>query len=231
MEKLFDRQRVRNAAERDEDRRQLQALLARVDDEQLALGYWERVVDGLIFLDEDHWDYQQRRYIADQMKSLRDRQMAENLLWLRARHPNERFIVLNHNGHIVRESLPTTCRIPEHYHGPDPIVPMGRWLASRLGPDYVAIGLSAASGQSGLPRGEVMPVEAAGADSLEFAALGAGTDWIFLDRATLRAQGPRASGHLTEPPGPSLEWARFFDGLIAFSRMTPNRLRPGCTRL
>ena len=55
----------------------------------------------------------------------RDRCMAENLLWLRQQHPNERMVLWAHNGHISRADKR-----------------MGYWLDRQLGADYVTFGFT-----------------------------------------------------------------------------------------
>ena len=108
---------------------------------------------------------------------------------------------------------------------------MGSTLAAALGGDYVPIALSTASGTSGMARGEPSLLPSATPDSLEFPALGAATDWIFLDRAALAGRGPLTSLQLTGSSDHRYDWARFYDGAIVFGVMSPNVLRPGCERL
>jgi erythromycin esterase-like protein len=164
------------------------------------------------------------------MYSLRDQQMADNLFWLMARHPGERLIVLAHNGHIRRDAVPLLCDEPAHQHGTETALAMGQVVARALGSDFVSIGISAAAGQSGLTRGEPKPVPVATERSLEFPALGLTTEWLFLDHASLKAMGPRISQHQTSSPDLELDYGRLYDGMIVFSQMSPNQLRPGCEK-
>lgn len=60
----------------------------------------------------------------------RDRCMAENLLWLRRQHPDERMVLWAHNGHISRADKR-----------------MGYWLDRQLGADYVTFGFTFYDGQ------------------------------------------------------------------------------------
>jgi erythromycin esterase-like protein len=231
IQNLFELATWRSSAERAEDRRLLLSLLERFGKGPGPRGYWERVLQGLLFLDEDHWQLQEKKYVPTALFSLRDQQLADHLLWLMARHPGERVIVLAHHGHIRRDAVPLICDKPEHHHGTETALAMGQVIARALGDDYVSIGISAAAGQSGLTRGEPTPVPVATERSLEFPALGLTPDRIFVDHARLKSMGPRVSQHQTTSPDLELDYSRLYDGMIIFSQMSPNQLRAGCEKL
>ena len=66
--------------------------------------------------------------------SVRERFMAESVLWHMDRHPGDRFIVMAHNNHIQKTSI----SFAGHLFG----IPMGQQLHAALGVDYRAIALT-----------------------------------------------------------------------------------------
>ncbi len=224
---LFDLRLKRTEEERNTDRDLLESLHERVARVLGADTFWVRVVDGLRFLDRDHWDFQARGYVTYELGNARDLLMAQNLLWLKKQFPNERMILLAANSHVMRESWAhPRCDDPSHDHGDGPLVPMGRTVSAAIPDDYFAIAISAAAGRTGLPGSEVEELPRATNEMVEFFALDLPGLWGFRDRAQLREHGLSPSSHIA-PPTLLSSWDTRFDGLIAFKAMAPHTPREG----
>lgn len=77
--------------------------------------------------------------------NIRDEAMAENVLWLLERFPEEKFILWAHNFHIQKvgvEIEPGLYKIGEEEIAETQLIPMGEILGEQLGEDYVAVGFS-----------------------------------------------------------------------------------------
>lgn len=103
-----------------EDRRRLNALL-----DKLELFVDEQIADGKT----NAWLHRNllvvRQSLDQSSYTVRDRYMAENLLWIRKQNPESKVVVWAHNGHI-RETEPS----------------MGSYLSQALGKDYVSVGFA-----------------------------------------------------------------------------------------
>ncbi|MEM7306123.1 MAG: erythromycin esterase family protein [Planctomycetota bacterium] len=140
------------------------------------------------------WTIQMARVVAQCMESrdggggaVRDRCMAENVLWILEQDPDAKLILWAHNGHVANDT-----------------VWMGRHLERELGDDYLPVGFATS-------RGEYRAVARSGSRGLSNHALQAtpaGSIESFFEAADLplaaldlrqAEDGSPASGWLTEP--------------------------------
>jgi erythromycin esterase len=172
-------------------------------------------------------------------RELRDRFMAENLLWaLEHEGPNARAVFWAHNGHVARE-----------YEGAE--WPVGRHLAEALGPRLYIFGFAflqggfqawnisrqPAEGRQGMVDFSVPP---APEDTLEAALASTGLPLLALDLKALPRTGPatawwrhthrtRLIGFVYSDEGYPLGTVRplrSYDGLLFIERTTPARPNP-----
>lgn len=146
--------------------------------------------------------------------SSRDVHMANTVRWLRDQNgPDTRIVLLVHNGHLQRVPFTPT--------GATAVLPLGQQLATDLGDDYVAVGLTCSQGTTPVltvdpdaplgftvHTGALPPTEP---DSVE--ALLGGTGLSLLDlRTAPAATGPHLIRHAdTHVPAPVFD---AFDALV-----------------
>lgn len=157
--------------------------------------------------------------------NLRDRQMAENLVWL-ARHEyaGEKIIVWAATSHEMRHRQFFT----DEYTG---YVPMGDWINRVMGADVYTIGFTAFEGKAGIGRSWDIGMAAPG--SIESLIHSTQEEYALLD---FRHLGP-AGSWLTEPlscrplgyQANTTDWPATMDGLFYIREMTPSTLVPGQT--
>jgi erythromycin esterase-like protein len=196
--------------------------------QQLGTGsMWARVVDGLLYLDEDHWDYQFEKRATVETVSLRNQQMGQNVLWWLSRYPKEKVIVWAANFHVAqthREYQFSSATAKGHAR--EYSVATGQWLADSLGEDYFTIAVSAAGGAYGFVNEDWS--EAFGpatASMLEHGALG-GTLQL-LPRSELLARG-RAEATMMGSSVDTAEWGKLFDALLVIPTERPVEAPAGC---
>jgi erythromycin esterase len=219
---LFSLDLVRTLEQRTSDRDSLLELSGRVRQKLGVESFWARVMDGLVFIDEDHWDYQAKQKITIEMVSLRNREMGRNILWLLDQYPDQKTILSLASVHAARthagfcnESLP-------RYLWRENSVPAGQWLAEALGKSYFAVGITAASGEIAAAEPAVGP---ATPGMIEYGALSRQVPVELLGKQALRERGA-AQGLAMGGPG-RMDWGQAFDALVVLREERPLDL-PGC---
>jgi erythromycin esterase len=152
--------------------------------------------------------------------NLRDRQMAENLVWLaQGAYPGRKIIVWAATSHIIRNRQALM-------KGEDDLVLMGDRIDPVLGPEIYALGFTPYEGRSGTvdmatPEKVIPP----GRDSLEELLFSAGFEYAFLD-----LRNPGAGGAWLREPlacramtmmAHKADWTRILDGVFFIREMAP----------
>jgi erythromycin esterase len=223
--RFFDHKSTRTAEQRFVERTHLFEVSGLVQSRLGVDSFYSRVIDGLLYLDEDHWDYQQRQQISREMINQRDRQMGQNALWLIAQHPNDRFVVWAATSHLLR-----TGNGLSHPGTPFQLapgwVPTGQWLADGLGSAYFALGISPMGGSVGAIGQERIQIGALAPGMVEYGALSPGEEEGFTTRDELRSGGIRGS-HLEGVSG-TAPWAELLDGVWVIREDRPLRAYADC---
>ncbi|HEY2473645.1 MAG TPA: erythromycin esterase family protein, partial [Candidatus Cybelea sp.] len=147
--------------------------------------------------------------------NLRDRQMAENLIWL-ARHEyaDEKTIVWAANSHEMRHQDFLTTEYT-------PYVPMGEWIDRAMGSSVYTLGFTAFEGKADLGD-----IGIAAPGSIESLIHGTGYPYAFLDFRHLDAAGSWLSEPLSSRPlgfeAEDTDWPAAIDGLFYIETMTPS---------
>jgi erythromycin esterase len=161
--------------------------------------------------------------------NLRDIQMGDNLVWLLEHgFPGRRIIVWGATIHGARE-------LPEIDHRDADVsfekyTSMGQEIWNRIGPDYYAVGFTAASGEAGLPWRDAFQLDPPAKGSIEELFQDAGFENAFLDLRHIPAGGEWLHEPLLSRPfGYSYtiaRWPRHLDGLVFTRVMERSRPRP-----
>lgn len=183
-------------------------------------------MDGLVFLDEDYWDYQLAGRATIEMAQLRERQMALNVLWWMSQHPQERMILWGANIHVARThaGLDIPMAAARGYSRRNS-VPAGQWLAESLGKNYFAVAISAARGQTGRIGAESLDAVGPAAPGQLEHEIPEGAL-----RSLMREDLPRgASPGLMMGGSPATaNWAQLFDAVLVLPSERPVARRADC---
>lgn len=152
--------------------------------------------------------------------NLRDRQMAENLVWLaNEAHPARKIIVWSATGHIMRNRA-------AFGNEDEPMISMGDRIEKALGPEVYTLGFTAYRGRWGsvaMPR--PLEVEAAPENGLEDLLFKAGFEFAWLDFRNPGAGGlwlrEPLSGRLLGHEPRTLDWTQIVDGVFFIREMFP----------
>ena len=155
--------------------------------------------------------------------NLRDRQMAENLIWLaREESPNEKIIVWAATSHEMRNRRFFT----NEYTG---YVPMGDTIDRAMGPDVYTIGFTAYEGHAGI--GEWTNIGVAAPGSIESLIHAGGPEYAVVDFRHLGPDGIWLTQTLSCRPlgyvADTTDWPATMDGLFYIREMTPSTPIPG----
>jgi erythromycin esterase len=191
-------------------------------------GFWSNVLDSLIATEEDYWLYQMAEGQIDPTQhNLRERQMADNLLYLLERFPDDRFVVWLHNAHAARH-LDEVGFVDhgDHTHDFSQSVTLGGLLSDALEPDPLIVAMFAAEGRyavAGRDKSGEVPPQPPGSLSDRLAGAGVERALIDLRRAPEAWPwlGEPLSGTILGPEPTTASWARHADVLIYERTMTP----------
>jgi erythromycin esterase-like protein len=157
---------------------------------------------------------------------IRERAMAENLLWLVERHfADRKIIVWGATSHVSRnrEAIESGRSAS--------MVPMGQEIWDALGERSYVVGFTSLEGLRGLPKkgddGRPRDIGVAPENSLEDLLARAGYEVGFIDLRRLDPTSVLASPIKARPLGHApmeAKWSRVLDGLFFIRRMTPSTI-------
>jgi erythromycin esterase len=154
------------------------------------------------------------------LNNVRDRAMAENLLWLaNERYAGKKVVVWAANFHILRDAADID---DSRYRG---VVPMGQIVFDALGQGMYSLAFTAYGGKAGQPGAPVKAIAPAPAGSLEELLHQTGKPLALLNLRNVPPGAPLSQRMVAQPLGytplPAL-WSRAFDGVFAIDAMAPS---------
>ncbi|MFB6457630.1 erythromycin esterase family protein [Chitinophaga sp. Hz27] len=183
-------------------------------------GFWYQVVCSIISQTTRYWGM-----VTGNEVSVRDKQMAENIIWL-AEHayPGKKIIVWAHNGHIANatNSANDTAKGPlANFY--NTFVPMGHTLRQHFGKNIYALGFTGAAGKYVdyvSMKVENVPVPQPG--SIEAELVAGGLEYALLDLRNGPAMLKQVqTGCLADfHPMPAV-WTNIFDGMFFIKNSVP----------
>ena len=195
--------------------------------------FWAQVLANLSVYAESGWqegkwepDAPQKRKTA--LTNRRDRQMAENLVWLaRRRHPDRKIVVWSLNVHLARDlDLLTTSEAATRARF-DEMSMLGDEVRKALGGEVYTIALTALRGAIGAPGRQPAELLAATAGSFEELMGRAGFEAAFVDLRNIPEGGAWLRRGLIARPLSYKEllgiWPRHLDALLFLRTMEPSR--------
>jgi erythromycin esterase-like protein len=150
------------------------------------------------------------------VNNVRDRAMADNIQWLlNTRYPGQKIILWTANSHAAKDTQPIALDAFVGYRT------AGTWLATWLGPQYVAIATSARTGRIGNPPAAERDIEPASGGSLEGECerTSSNTSLVFVD------DHERIAGFIGHLPLRA-RWSRVFDVGVVLDAIQPAHRSP-----
>ncbi len=203
----------------------LREEIAEAQPESTPAKYWSQVVKSTEALCRFLWNTDLDHPNPGSL-NLRDRQMADNLLWLiRGRYPAQKMIVWAATSHIIRNRR-ALAAIGGGEIGASGMIPMGDYLSKELGKELYALAFTSHDGRVGI-RGQ-LPWDLAEprAGSVESLSFAAGYEYSFLD---IRGLQPDRNGFgstfIARPLGHTAmrgEWRQVLDGFFFIRTMRPS---------
>ena len=202
--------------------------------------HWRQVVENLRTAAHLAWEQgilQHGRPASPHATNLRNRQMAENILWHLDRHPESKAVVWSLNillardlGRLETGDLQTKARLER-------FVTVGDLLGEALGHAVYAVGFTAARGRSGTPFREPYALLEPTPGSFEDLMDRTGLEAAFVDLRGLDGAGPGARwlrDPLIAKPLSYLElrgsWHRHLDAFLFLRSQDPSRRAGGSRR-
>jgi len=183
-----------------------------------SIGFWYQVVNSIESQTTRYWGM-----VDGNEVSVRDAQMAMNLIWLAEKaYPGKKIIVWAHNGHIAK-GMGSLAGGQKPARPEDVFVPMGATIHRSFGSKAYCIGFSGSEGTyMNYVNDRIVTVAARPATSIEGALAAAGNTYAFLDYH-------KASGALHKLQDGTLGdfqpvkgvWPEVFDGLFFITRVYP----------
>lgn len=192
-------------------------------------GFWYHIVCSIESQALRYW-----QLVKGNEVSVRDRQMAENLIWLAEKaYPGKKIIVWAHNGHIAKSltSLGPVTEQPASSPAPAPapadtanaFVPMGVTIHRYFGKQAYHIGFSGAGGSyMDYVDSHIVPVPPKPVANIEGKLTAGGAPYVFIDyhhSAPIYRQKQTAS--LADYGDLSGIWPEVFDGLFVIKEIFP----------
>jgi erythromycin esterase len=181
-------------------------------------GFWSQVVNSIESQTTRYW-----QMVAGNEVSVRDAQMAKNLIWLAEKaYPGKKIIVWAHNGHIAKGMGPLAGSRPPA-KPEDAFVPMGATIHRAFGSKAYCIGFSGSEGSyMNYENDQILTVAPRPSASIEGALAAAGYVYAFADyRKASGALRQAQDGTLGDFQHAQGVWPEVFDGLFFIARVYP----------
>lgn len=182
-------------------------------------GFWYQVTASIESQTTRYW-----QMVKGNEVSVRDLQMARNLIWLAEKaYPGKKIIVWAHNGHIAKSVSGLTVGGQPPPTGEEAFVPMGYTIHQYFGKRAYCIGFSGAEGSyMNYEDGQILTVPPRPAGSIEGTLSAMGNNYAFLDYH-------HAPKSLSQPQNATLHdytdargaWPDVFDGLFFIKKIFP----------
>lgn len=179
--------------------------------------FWYQVACSIESQANRYW-----KLVHENELSVRDLQMAKNLIWLAEKaYPGKKIIVWAHNVHIAKSM--TALGAKSLSDDPNAFVPMGATIHRYFGSRAYCIGFTGAEGSyMNYVDSKIIDVPAPMAGSIEAQLAATGDAYGFIDyrRApkSLRQSIPGTLADYGEAKG---EWPEVFDGLFFIDKVSP----------
>ncbi len=180
--------------------------------------FWYQVISSIESQTKRYWQLVEGNEI-----NVRDKQMAENIIWLAERaYPGKKIIIWAHNGHIANSTgkMDGNGPLQQFYNT---FIPMGNTLRTHFGKNVYALGFSGSEGKyMDYVSMKIMDVPAPQPKSIEAALAAKSFQYALLDYR--RAKSPLDSlqiGCIGDfMPGQAI-WPNVFDGIFFIRQSTP----------
>jgi len=181
-------------------------------------GFWYQVVCSIESQANRYW-----QLVHQNELSVRDLQMARNLIWLAEKaYPGKKIIVWAHNVHIAKNVSALGAGFGTAANG-DPFVPMGETIHHYFGNRAYCIGFTGAEGSyMNYVDSKIIDVPAPMAGSVEAQLGDTGEAFGFVDyRHAPHALRQSIPGCLADYGTVKGEWPEVFDGLFFIDKVAP----------
>jgi erythromycin esterase len=180
-------------------------------------GFWYQVVCSIESQTKRYW-----QLVHENEVSVRDRQMAANLIWLAEKaYPGKKIIVWAHNVHIAKGLTTLGGRFAAG--DPQAFVPMGATVHRYFGSRAYCIGFTGGEGSyMNYVDSKIIDVPAPMAGSVEALLAATGDAYGFVDyRRAPRALRLSVPGDLADFGPAKGEWPEIFDGVFFIDKVAP----------
>lgn len=182
-------------------------------------GFWYRVVCSLESQAIRYWEM-----VTGNEMSVRDLQMAENLIWLAEKaYPGKKIIVWAHNVHNAKSTHTLTTDLADINGFFSSYVPMGATIHQHFGKAAYSIGFTGYSGSFiDFNDGKLLPLAAAAAESIEEQLAKTGYPYAFIDYQTAKGWlRETQTGMLMDYIPSKGNWTEVMDGVFFIRNPTP----------
>jgi len=180
-------------------------------------GFWYQVVCSIESQANRYW-----QLVHENENSVRDLQMAKNLIWLAEKaYPGKKIIVWAHNVHIAKSF--TALGAKSLSDDPNAFVPMGQEIHRYFGSRAYCIGFTGAEGSyMNYVDSKIIDVPTPMAGSIEAQLAATGDAYGFLDyHHAPRALRQSVPGCIADYGPVKGEWPEVFDGLFFIDKVSP----------
>ena len=182
-------------------------------------GFWYQVLASIESQTTRYW-----QMVKGNEVSVRDLQMAQNLIWLAEKaYPGKKIIVWAHNVHIAKSISGLTVGFQPAPSGPEAFVPMGATIHRYFGDRAYCIGFSGAEGTyMNYVDGKILTVEPKPAGNIEGMLSATGDAYAFVDyRRAPRLLKKKQQATMSDYIDANGIWPDTFDGLFFIKKIWP----------